>query len=121
MLARLCIGQRSPIFCRERSTRRYFSCFVCMRTPEESDVALSCLAFMEMDDSAGAAAATRTADLTASLLPRYASTPMRDSRAPQNLLPVGELERTLRHRLGEPAIMLRQLQRAFRQEAFSWQ
>jgi len=42
----------------------------------------------------------RLADLTARLLPPLASVPHKDPRAPQNLVPIGGLERELRHRLG---------------------
>ncbi len=45
--------------------------------------------------------AVRLADETALALPRLASTPMRDPRAPQNLTPVGALEAQLTHRLGD--------------------
>ena len=34
-------------------------------------------------------------------LPRFASRPEHDPRAPQNLLPVGALETQLRHELGD--------------------
>ncbi|MGZ6885814.1 MAG: hypothetical protein ACXVJA_06350, partial [Acidimicrobiia bacterium] len=42
-------------------------------------------------------------------LPRYASEPHKDPRAPQNLYPVGGLERDLRHRLGDPDLLYRAL------------
>ena len=45
--------------------------------------------------------AFRLADECALALPRLASSPVRDPRAPQNLTPVGALEDTLRRRLGE--------------------
>ncbi len=45
--------------------------------------------------------AVKLADETALALPRLASTPMRDPRAPQNLTPVGALEARLTHRLGD--------------------
>ena len=34
-------------------------------------------------------------------LPRFASRPEHDARAPQNLQPVGALEKRLRHELGD--------------------
>ena len=54
-------------------------------------------------------AAVALADRTAATLPRFASTPQKDSRAPQNLVPVGELERRLRHGLGDPRLLERAL------------
>ena len=42
-------------------------------------------------------------------LPRYASESHKDPRAPQNLYPVGGLERELRRRLGDPDVLYRAL------------
>ena len=42
-------------------------------------------------------------------VPRYASEPHKDPRAPQNLYPVGGLERELRRRLGDPDLLYRAL------------
>ena len=53
--------------------------------------------------------AARLADLTAVTLPAYASVPHKDPRAPQNLFPIGGLERELRHRLGDAALVHRAL------------
>jgi hypothetical protein len=36
-----------------------------------------------------------------------ASRAPKDPRAPQNLIPIGGLERHLRHRLGDPQLLLR--------------
>ncbi|HEY8172676.1 MAG TPA: hypothetical protein VIH21_06285, partial [Dehalococcoidia bacterium] len=64
--------------------------------------------------------ARELADITATVLPRYASTPMRDARAPQNLLPVGQLERDLRRRLGDPVLLHRLLRKCIGTEAQGW-
>jgi hypothetical protein len=45
--------------------------------------------------------AVALADQASLALPRLASTPARDPRAPQNLVPVGALEAVLTHRLGD--------------------
>ena len=74
-----------------------------------------------MDDTTPMSEAVRVADLTASVLPAYASTPKRDNRAPQNLMPVSQLEKHLRHRLGDPELRLRLLRRAFAREAVAWE
>lgn len=52
------------------------------------------------------------ADTTALALPRFASQPHKDPRAPQNLHPIAGLERELRRRLGDPALLERALRRA---------
>ncbi len=49
------------------------------------------------------------ADRVTATLPRYASETHKDPRAPQNLYPVGGLERELRRRLGDPDLLYRGL------------
>jgi hypothetical protein len=52
------------------------------------------------------------ADRITLALPPFASAPHKDTRAPQNLYPIGGLERELRHRLGDAAVVYRALRRA---------
>lgn len=52
------------------------------------------------------------ADRTAALLPIVGSEPHIDPRAPQNLVPIGALERELRHRMGDPGLVYRALRHA---------
>jgi hypothetical protein len=54
----------------------------------------------------------RLADVTTRLLPPWASSPHKDPRAPQNLVPIGGLERELRHRLGDTQLLYRSLRAA---------
>jgi hypothetical protein len=49
------------------------------------------------------------ADVVAATIPRFASEPHKDARAPQNLYPIGGLERELRRRLGDPRLLYRAL------------
>lgn len=49
------------------------------------------------------------ADLSTHLIPKYASHPIRDPRAPQNLTPVGALERELARYMGDRALIERRL------------
>lgn len=56
--------------------------------------------------------AARLADQVTATLPRFASQAHKDPRAPQNLYPIGGLERALRRRLGDPQLMFRALRRA---------
>jgi hypothetical protein len=58
------------------------------------------------------AAAVELADRVTATLPRFASQPHNDPRAPQNLHPIAGLERELRRRLGHPAVMDRALRQA---------
>ena len=52
------------------------------------------------------------ADVVTSLLPRFASAPHKEPRAPQNLTPIAGLEHRLRHLLGDPFVLERALRRA---------
>jgi hypothetical protein len=52
------------------------------------------------------------ADRSAAILPLVASAPHLDPRAPQNLVPVGALERQLRHRMGDGGLVYRALRAA---------
>jgi hypothetical protein len=60
----------------------------------------------------GRAEAVALANRVSATLPRFASQPHNDPRAPQNLHPIAGLERELRRRLGDPVLMERALQRA---------
>lgn len=66
----------------------------------------------EIAEPATLAEAVALADRAAATLPRFASRPARDARAPQNLTPVGGLEARLRHRLGDAALLYRSLRAA---------
>jgi hypothetical protein len=54
-------------------------------------------------------AAAATADAVAHALPAFASAGHKDPRAPVNLIPIGGLERALRHRLGDAQLLYRAL------------
>lgn len=56
--------------------------------------------------------ARRVADRATAVLPLVASQPHVDPRAPQNLVPIGALERSLRRRMGDPAFIHRALRSA---------
>lgn len=66
----------------------------------------------EIDADANSADAARVATRVSATLPRYASARHKDPRAPQNLYPIGGLERLLRHRLGDKERAMRALRRA---------
>jgi hypothetical protein len=58
------------------------------------------------------AAAVELAEQATATLPRFASDEYKDARAPQNLYPIGGLERQLRHRLGDQQLIYRALRSA---------
>ncbi len=121
VLAQLKPGERSPVFVRERSARAYYSWFLCLQPLGRLHLAFSNLALLELDDGTPRQQAIETADVTAAILPPYASSSYRDPRAPQNLLPVGQLERELRHRLGDPELLKRLMLATFTKEAPAWE
>ena len=102
-------GQRSPVFMMGTSWRRsswYLRLPGAQGAPWAGVVRLECSADLP------ATQATALADQTARLLPPLASAPHKDSRAPQNLLPIGGLERELRRRLGDQRLLYRALRAA---------
>ncbi len=124
VLFELRAGERSPLIKRVRSEREYGAFFLCLRTPGPRESKLSGLALMEMELQGKPAKADtemiRTADLVSYCLPRYASAPERDPRAPQNTLPVGQLERELHHLLGSSSFVSRLINEAMAKETFTW-
>jgi hypothetical protein len=67
---------------------------------------------IEVPQAIGKVAAIRLADLAAGTLPRFAGIEGRDPRAPQNLRPIGALERRLRQMLGPAESAIRALRSA---------
>jgi hypothetical protein len=102
-------GQRTPVFTMGTSWRRH-SWY--LRLPGAPGAPWSGVVRLECSPDLPAAAAARLADLTARLLPPLASSPHKDPRAPQNLVPIGGLERELRRRLGDQQLLYRALRSA---------
>ena len=102
-------GQRTPVFTMGTSWRRH-SWY--LRLPGTPGVPWSGVVRLECSPELPPAAAIGLADLTARLLPPLASTPHKDPRAPQNLVPIGGLERELRRRLGDQQLLYRALRAA---------
>jgi hypothetical protein len=99
-------GQRTPLFLTTTSWSR-FSWYLRLPGPRAHAWAGIVRCEAAADSEVGAAA--QVADLVAATLPRFASEGHKDPRAPQNLYPVAGLERELRHRLGDPALIYRSL------------
>jgi hypothetical protein len=102
-------GQRTPVFTMGTSWRRH-SWY--LRLPGAPGVPWSGVVRLECSPELPPAAAIALADLTARLLPPLASAPHKDPRAPQNLVPIGGLERELRRRLGDQQLLYRALRAA---------
>ncbi len=73
------------------------------------DEGISGLARLEVPAGIGLKRTKEIADLTAWLIPKFASTEFSDRRAPQNLLPIKHLENALRRRLGSQTLIRRAL------------
>ena len=67
---------------------------------------------LEVPQSAGMGETIRVVDEVAAIVPRYAGVPHCDPRAPQNLQPVGALEKYLRHLLGDSGLAVRAVREA---------
>jgi hypothetical protein len=104
-------GDRSPLFAiGGRFTR--WSWY--LRLPGPRAHPLSGVVRLELPGVGPAASAIDRADRVSAILPRFASQPHADPRAPQNLFPIAGLERHLRRLLGDPALLERDLRLASR-------
>ena len=110
LLPRLQAGERSPLFRIDYHASALYSWFLRLPNTRPMHHALAGIVRLETPAGIGETAAIDLADLTASVLPSFASHPAHDPRAPQNLVPVGALEKHLRHRLGEPALLRRAIE-----------
>ncbi len=99
-------GHRSPIF----ALSSLFSWY--LRLPGAPAGPWSGIVRLECAGETGVQRAVALADLTTVTLPRFASNPYKDARAPQNLVPVAGLEKRLRSLLGDPRLLHRALLRA---------
>ncbi len=102
-------GQRTPLFLTQTRFARW-SWY--LRLPGPPGHPWAGVVRCEASADLSLADAVHRADLATATLPRFASSQHRDPRAPQNLLPIGELERALRRRLGDANLLLRSLRAA---------
>jgi hypothetical protein len=102
-------GQRTPLFTVGEDRFRW-SWYLRLPGPATHPWwgVVRCEAAGESDLEAAAA----LADRVTATLPRFASQPHKDARAPQNLHPIAGLERELRRRLGDALLLERSLRRA---------
>jgi hypothetical protein len=114
VVGRLIAGTRTPLFLIGGRFARW-SWY--LRLPGEVAHPWAAIVRGEVSADLPIADAVALADRVALTLPRYASVPQKDPRAPQNLFPIAGLERELRRRLGDPLLMLRALREATRPDA----
>ena len=109
IVAALEVGQRTPLFT-IADYRRYSWYVRLARLP--GGHSWTGIVRCEASGHLPLADVVAIADRTAALLPLVASEPHIDPRAPQNLVPIGALERQLRHRMGDSGLVYRALRAA---------
>lgn len=118
LVFRLSERQRTPVFRISYGDTTRYSWF--LRLPYTRPIHHSLAGVVRLETpEIGEAAAIARANLTSYHLPFFASKPQHDPRAPQNLLPVGGLERRLRHELGDPAFIRRAIEDHLAKEAMT--
>jgi hypothetical protein len=106
LVSTLAPGQRTPLF----AIAGHFSRLSWyLRLPGGADAPWAGVVRVECSTDVAVPDAVVVADTVGVTLGRYASEPYKDPRAPQNLYPIGGLERELRRRLGDPRLMFRAL------------
>ncbi len=109
LVARLAPGGRTPVFAIGGRWSRY-SWY--LRLPGGVDAPWAGVVRVECSTDVSVPEAIELADTVGVAISRYASEPYKDPRAPQNLYPIGGLERELRHRLGDARLLFRGLRAA---------
>ncbi|MGH8792427.1 MAG: DNA double-strand break repair nuclease NurA [Stackebrandtia sp.] len=103
---KLAPGERTPVFLLGTTWQRH-SWY--LRLPGGGDGSWAGIARLEAAADLHIDAVVDLADASTAVLPRLASSPHKDPRAPQNLTPIAGLERRLRAKLGDPRLLLRKL------------
>jgi hypothetical protein len=109
LVGRLAPGQRSPLFVLGTSWSRLAWYF---RLPGKTEIPWAGVVRGECSSDFHLAEAKALADRVTTTLPRFASEPHKEPRAPQNLYPIAGLERELRRRMGDPQVLYRALRRS---------
>ncbi len=109
VVRRLRAGERTPLFLLQTSWPR-FSWY--LRLPGGTGHPWAGVVRLEAPAGTSLPRALELADQVGATLPRFASPPHRDPRAPVNLLPIAGLEDTLHHLLGSRDLLTRRLRHA---------
>jgi hypothetical protein len=108
MVGSLAPRQRTPVFTIGTTWSRHAWY---LRLPGPDGSPWSGVVRCECSSDLAPAVAIVLANAASAVLPRFASEPHKDTRAPQNLYPIAGLERELRRRLGDQALLYRSLRR----------
>lgn len=109
VVGRLDECERTPIFKLGTTWERYTWY---LRLPGPKETAWSGIVRLECSTDLSPSDAKSLATLSQRVLPRYASEPHKDPRAPQNLYPISGLESRLHHLLGNSRLLMRSLRLA---------
>jgi uncharacterized protein len=101
------VGQRTPLFLIKDTRHHRYSWYSRIGSGRAIDSSMTGIVRLETSSAIDLEQVRHLADLSTVLLPRFASSPARDPRAPQNLYPIGGLESALRHRLGDTLVIRR--------------
>src|SRR5215510_8917183 len=112
ILGRLRAGQRTPFFCiegkRKNTGYKILTCYLRLTLPQPIEIPFAGLVRLEINPSQREHGNVSSLfDQAAIKVRELASRAPKDPRAPQNLIPIGGLERQLRHRLGDAQLVLR--------------
>ncbi|MCU1427256.1 MAG: hypothetical protein JWL83_1256 [Actinomycetia bacterium] len=107
---RLLPGERTPIFRIEAQPFARASWY--LRLPGAADAPWAGILRCEASGALPIEQLSALADRVTVMLPRFASQPHKDARAPQNLYPIAGLERELRRRMGDTRLLYRALRAA---------
>jgi hypothetical protein len=111
LVTSLSIGKRTPLFLISDGKRDRYSWYLRIGDGRSFDHVLTGIIRLEVLAVVGVEAARHLAGVSAALLVRFASAPMRDPRAPQNVVPIGALESELRRRMGDPLVIRRAIEK----------
>lgn len=103
-------SHRTPVFAIHGGQRSRYAWFLRLASPARGHSPLAGVVRLEVDGSIGIGAAVRLANQTCARLPELASSRTFDPRAPQNLIPVGALEKHLRHLMGDARLIRRAIE-----------
>ena len=110
LLRSLPVGQRTPLFLIKETRHRRYSWYARIGCGRTIDSTLTGIVRLETSSALDLGLVRQLADLSAALLPRFASSAGHDPRAPQNLYPIGSLENALRHRMGDTLVIRRAIE-----------
>jgi hypothetical protein len=111
LAVRLRTGERTPVFAISEGRKTRYSWYARIAERRPIHHAFSGVIRLEASGAGGISAAVALAGLSTAFLPRFASSANRDSRAPQNLTPVGALEQHLRNQIGDAMLIQRAIER----------